>query len=336
MKKAASQNMKMGLLAVTFGLTACGGGGSSERDEILASACENGNASACGQVKNNSNVGSNGGTPSALYTTAPSAITLTAGRPATYTVGGGVAPYRVTSSNTVTVTATIQGSTLTINPVATSEPRESGGFDPTNIVVTDATGKSTAIAVTVPIRGQGMQLSVLPRLLTIGDCVTNIPFVFSGGTPPFRILTTDNEAISVTAVQQLGNDHYYLATIGPVGTWITPLVHTLTVLDSQSRAAVTEITIPAFLGHTSCPDNGPLLQAIPSSANAHVSQILTFELRGGDGTFSPPTSSNDSIASVVSQTGASFMVQARSPGTALITVASGDGQRANIRFIVMP
>lgn len=195
-------------------------------------------------------------------------------------------------------------------------------------------------------------ISISPKELTIGDCTTNIPFIFSGGTPPFTILTSDNFRIPVSNAQALGSDYYFLASVGPlIGR--TPVSElegvitykfttdyppaTLTVLDSQQRTATTTLKFPVI--HLSCPDN-PLLQVSPASVNAHVTEILAFQVAGGTGTFSA-VSSNDSIATVVGKSEGAITVQAKAPGTVLITVSSGDettpgdGQKANIRFTVL-
>lgn len=319
--------LKLSGLVIALQMAGCGGGGdSTERAEILKSACQNGNASACGQ-------GGDTAAPTALYTTAPAAVTLTAGEPVTYGISGGTKPYSAISSNANMVTASVSNSTLTINPIAVSEPTAGGGLTSANVSVTDAAGKAVQIAVTTLSTGQAAPLSVFPRVLTVGDCTTNIPFVFAGGTPPFTILTTDSLNVPVSAALPLGTNHFYMATIGPVGYNDEPIIHTLTVLDSQSRAAVTQITIPKELGHSTCPVN-PLLQALPASANAHVSEILAFQLKGGVAPYSFSTS-DANIARIVSSTATSFYAQAQSAGTVLLTVSSSDGQRSNITFTVI-
>lgn len=207
-------------------------------------------------------------------------------------------------------------------------------------------------APSTPTEPVAPAFAVSPSALTVGDCTTNLPFIFSGGAAPYTILTTDNVTIPVGAARPLGINNYFMASIGAVITdgnlfddptspvdeslsTVTlnpPIVHTLTVLDSGGRAATTEITIP--FGHVTCPFN-PLLQAVPASAN------------GGTGPYTM-TSSDPSIVQVIGNATVDtietpFNAQALTPGTALLTITSGvqngDGQiqqRANITFTVLP
>jgi hypothetical protein len=178
-------------------------------------------------------------------------------------------------------------------------------------------------------------LTLRPAKLTLGDCTTNIPFIFSGGAPPYTIFTTDNFRIPVSSAQALGAEFFFLASVGPLGP--SPVSKTpyppatLTVLDSQQRVATTTLTFDVT--HEACPSN-PLLQSTPASANAHVTEILAFQIAGGSGTFSA-TSSNDSIATVVEQSASAINVQAKAAGSVLITVTSSDGQRTNIHLTVL-
>jgi hypothetical protein len=188
--------------------------------------------------------------------------------------------------------------------------------------------------------------------LTVGDCTTNLPFIFSGGTAPYTILTTDNVTIPVGAARPLGANNYFMASIGAVLTGtpsdpaitiplVPPIVHTLTVLDSAARTTTVTVTIP--FGHGVCPVN-PLLQAVPASANARISEVLAFSFSGGMGPYTM-TSSDPSIVQVVGNATVNsietpFTAQAVAPGTALLTITSGAAgdvqQRANITFTVLP
>ena len=194
-----------------------------------------------------------------------------------------------------------------------------------------ATGTGTAIRTIVP-------LSIFPASMTIGDCTTNIPFVFKGGTAPFTIFTSDNIGVPVSAALPIGSGAYFTASIRALGSQAVPVIATLTVLDSQSYTATANITIP--VAHASCAAN-PLLQTSPASANMRVSEILAFQVSGGP--IPAPTAtqfysfkfSDAAIATDVKNVGATFHVQALKAGSTLITVTSPDGQNTNITLTVL-
>ena len=269
------------------------------------------------------------GLPSTLFVTAPSIITLPSGGSADYVIGGGVAPYTATSGNTGVVTTTASGTKLTIGSIAAGS---------TQIAVVDSTGKSVTIDVTVLSKGQtGIPPSIFPQSINAGDCTTNIPFVFTGGTSPFTSLTSDNFGVPVGPALRFGSDNYFTASIkNPSGPF--PYKATLTVLDSQSRTATAFITID--FPHV-CPVNA-LLQTEPaSSANARITEKLTFQITGGVSSYTVASKNPDIATAVMNSDGKSFNVTANSTGgkltgTALITVFSGDSQQANIVFTVFP
>ena len=85
----------------------------------------------------------------ALYTSAPSAVTVAEGDEAIFTVAGGVGPYIASSSNLGSVEVTLTGTELKIEGVVSAPPRIVAG---TAIVsVRDSVGSQVTITVTVPI-----------------------------------------------------------------------------------------------------------------------------------------------------------------------------------------
>ncbi len=333
------------LLALSLG--ACGGGATNDDIRTQQADCAAGSATAC-QLLGKSAPTTAAAT--ALFTTAPSAITLASGGSATYTVGGGRAPYTATSGNTSVVTTTLSGTALTINGMTSSSiPVGFTGFlEPSPIAVVDSAGKSVTINVTVlPIGQTGIPPSLFPQSINAGDCTTNIPFVFTGGTSPFTVLTSDNFGVPVGPALPFGSNSYFTASIRnptpPNGMF--PYKATLTVLDGQSRTATAFITIDST---HACPANA-LLKTEPASANARVTEKLTFQITGGlppytvTSTNSPGFPENIATAAMNSN-GTSFDVTANSTGgnpskltgPALITVKSEDKQQANIVFVVFP
>jgi hypothetical protein len=323
----------VGVLVAPLAFVACGGGGDGP------SACTNPNPAVCAAVGSASS-----GSPSptttaataAFHTTSPSAVTLNAGSSATYTVAGGVAPYTATSANTNVAIATISGSTLSISGMA-------AGTAPLAIV--DASGKTLSIIVTTLAQGQaGSVLSLSPASLTVGDCTTNIPFIFTGGVAPFTIYTSDNFSVPVSSPLPLGKNSYFTATIKAlnptniISPAPSPYTATLTVLDSNSQKAEALINVPVV--HVACLGN-PLLQISPESANFRASEILSFQIAGGPTPAEKPTVVVDpSVATVVSVTPTSINVQAApfvtTTVSTLMTITAKDGQKANVVITVFP
>lgn len=322
-------------VVIALGLSACGG----ESDPI---ACNAGNPEV-NAILNPGGCASVTSAETALFTTAPSAITLNAGSSATYTVDGGAAPYIVTSGNTSAVTTSLDGTVMTVSGISSTTSSfimlggdPSGSYEnvPVPVSIVDSNGKSLTVMVTVLAAGQaGVPPSISPSAITVGVCTTNIPFIFVGGTAPFTIYTSDTFEIPVSGALPLGADSYFTASVKDP----TPLtkIATVTVLDSQARSAVATITIPK--PNHECPAN-PLLQTLPASANMRVSEILAFQVSGGpvpaqNASF---TFSDSSVAKLVRSSSSTFEVQALAVGATLLTVTSADGQNANIPINVFP
>lgn len=347
--QAARLFLRAGFLLSPIALVACGGGDSTEcfsldRTRCTVSASTGLNA---GSANNNTTTNTNAGT---LFTTAPTAVTLNAGSGVTYGIGGGTPPYTATSSNTNVGTTTVSGTTLSINGVA-------AGTSP--IVVVDSLGKTVNIALTVVAQGQeGKSLSVAPGAITVGNCTTNIPFIFSGGTGPYTVFSSDNFGVPVSsplALDPAVNSSYFTATVkysreALIQLSPRPVSATLTVLDSQSRTAtvtVTTPTLPIPTGPEACPSN-PLLRVFPESANFRESEIRSFEvvegLRPGGPlvviSFSNPSVAKAFPVSLVSPF--TFRVQAEPlrlgavKATTLMTVEASDGQRSSVVLTVLP
>lgn len=117
------------------------------------------------------------GSSTALYTTAPSALTITPGvaYAQTYTIGGGTLPYVATSSFPSVATVTVNGNQMTITGVQISGAGS-------NITIRDAAGATLSVAVTVGT----VPLTVSPNNVSayLGD---KIRAVISGGTKPYRL-----------------------------------------------------------------------------------------------------------------------------------------------------
>jgi hypothetical protein len=194
-----------------------------------------------------------------------------------------------------------------------------------------------------PSPGPGpVALTLAPSSLTIGNCTTRIPFIFSGGVGPYSIFTSDNFNVPASAALPLDDIRsYFFADLRypPLGgpAVPNPVVATLTVLDSQARSAVATITTP--LRDNACPAN-PLLKVFPETANFRTSEILAFQISGGPTVAATPTVTfaDAGVAELVAADAASVTVRAVAAvrATTLMTIATADGQRASVVLNVLP
>jgi hypothetical protein len=107
-----------------------------------------------------------------LYTTAPPSVTIAIGSTQTYGVGGGTGPYTATTSNSTVADVSLVGNSLKVLGLKAGSA---------SIVVRDAVGASTTVAVTVGLT----PLSVTPNSATgIIDDILVATIV--GGAPPYR------------------------------------------------------------------------------------------------------------------------------------------------------
>jgi len=338
------------MLVSSLMLGACGGGGGQ-----TDAGCTSGIGGLCAMVG-----ASAGTTPSssasasaALFTTAPTAVTLPSGGTVTYQIGGGAAPYTVSSGNSSVVSASVSGTTVTIDALW----QQSASSAPTQVEIVDAKGARVMTGVTVLGKGQtGVPPSIYPASVTLSDCTTNVPFVFTGGTPPFTVYTGDNARVPVSAPLPFGPDSYFTADvhvlaggpINPVPKSAEPYKVTLTVMDSQSRIATADALVASQFP---CPTNAKL-EVQAGSTVAKVTEKITFQVSGGEPPYSVTSRNQTNATEQIAQTDAtvtlnngvySFTATALSTGgtssltgASLITVTSGDKQQKNIVLTVYP
>lgn len=167
---------------------------------------------------------SGSGTGVALYTTAPSQITVQTSAISTFNVAGGVAPYVATSSNQNVAIASISGQTLTVTGVGTGTG---------TIQVTDSAGTKVAISVT-----DVDPTNVSTQLFTTapGSIVTQVgntyQYIVTGGASPYAV-NSSNTAVATAKID--GST----LTIKPVGAG------TATIYVTDKLGAGISITLSA-------------------------------------------------------------------------------------------
>ena len=264
------------LLLGVLGLTGCGGGGA-------------GSSSATGS----------GSTATALYTTAPSAVTVATGMTETYTIAGGTAPYTASSSNPGVVTVSVSGSTMTVTSVATGT---------VNIVVHDAAGASVTIAVTVGSSGSVTALyTTAPSAVTINTGGT-AAYSIAGGSAPYTAASSNPAVAAVTVSNQTMNI-----------TGIVPGTASIVVHDTTGTAVTIAVTVANSAG-ASLYTTAPVAITIAATG---ASGAQTYTIGGGTAPYNV-TSDNTNVATA-SVTGSTMTITGVADGKANILVRDATG-----------
>lgn len=219
-----------------------------------------------GSVTITVNVGSTNPIP--LFTTAASDIIVAPGASPTFTIGGGKAPYAVTSSNPSVATASVNGTTLTLVGVAAGNSK---------INLTDSLGVAITINVTINAGNVLDLFTTAPEKITIGKGVSTT-YVISGGTAPYTV-TSSNEAMLTTSVS---GGSFSVFGVAPGDVQVS-------IQDAAGKTITRSITVTPVVAQP--------LDILPGSATGSVGDVLTFKLVGGTPNFTV-TNNNPSIATV--------------------------------------
>ncbi|MES2041697.1 MAG: hypothetical protein V4495_28100 [Pseudomonadota bacterium] len=258
----------------------------------------------------NVNVTLGSGGVNALFTTAPSAVTIAVGASPAYQIGGGTAPYSVTSSNVSVATATLTGSSFIITAVATGSA---------NIVVKDAAGGIATIVVSV---GSGATVNLYtsaPSAISIAPLAAPV-YLIGGGTAPYTATSSD---VRVATVVVSGSS----MTITGVG----PGTATVRLVDSVGAAISVSVTVVAATSNT--------MIVSPTSITAYVNDVLSIRVDGGTAPYTA-TSSNPSVATITNGavlasagTVTVFLAKALAEGV-IVVVSDANGNSVNVNIIV--
>ncbi|MBK1888958.1 hypothetical protein Undi14_02855 [Undibacterium sp. 14-3-2] len=253
--------------------------------------------SACGGGGGSAGTSMNG---AALFTTAADKIQMLYGETKTFTVGGGVPSYSVSSSGAVS--AKVSGTTLTIETTATGTG---------TVTVTDKVGTKVAIDVTV---GTGAALSTTaPASVSVGVGAVTSKYFITGGTGVYAVNSSD------TSIANVGmSDNIFV--IGGVSTGTTTVV----VKDNAGQSVSIAVTV---IGGTRS-----LFTTAPSAVTVPSGKTVSYSISGGSAPYS--VSSNNSGAADVSlkQNGTDFDINAIAAGAANIVVT--DASRSSVTIAV--
>lgn len=227
----------------------------------------------------------------ALFTTAPSSVTVATGTGASYSIGGGTPPYTVTSSNTGVATGSVNGTTLTISGLTPGSA---------TMVIRDAAGSTTSF--TVAVSNATMTLSPAAATALVGDTLYT---AITGGVGPFSTVVT-NAAVADATIGTLSGTTF---TANPNG-------RVLRVLAKQQASGVPIIVTDATGSSasftlTSSPGQ-PSIQISPSSLTISERNTTAFTLNVYGSNGSLTVFSSDPTILQASVSGTTITV---SPGT---------------------
>lgn len=242
--------------------------------------------------------------PPPLQTSAPSPVTIAlgAGNAQTYSILGGTAPYRATSSNVNVAAAQVSGSSLTVVGINTGSA---------NILAMDNSGSAVTVSVTVTAAAGQALFTTAPSALTSGVGVSST-YSVGGGTSPYSVTSSNVSAATASVV---GN------TLTLTG--VAPGVANLVIRD----AAGTTVTVGVTVASSSA-----LSTTAPSTVSIVAGAAPTYTISGGTGPYTA-TSSNTSVAATT-VSGTSLTITGVTPGNANVVVRDSTGATVSIATTV--
>lgn len=254
--------------------------------------------STTGSLTINVTVGT--GTPLPLFTTAANDIVVAPGTSPTFTIGGGRAPYQVTSSNTSVLSTSISGSTMTLNGLVVGTAK---------VNVVDSAGAIVSINVVVGTGTSVPLFSTAPSAITLTSGST-ATYTIGGGTAPYSVTSSNT---GVASVVSSANSF----TVTGVSAGSAQIV----IRDSLGGVVEIGVTISSVA-------NTPV-DILPGDSTGAVGDTLTFRISGGSPAYTV-TNNNPSIANVsptsITSTGGTFTAQLLNVGSTAVTVVDAQGQ----------
>jgi hypothetical protein len=238
----------------------------------------------------------------ALYTTAPASATLAAGSSQTYAIGGGVAPYAVTTSNPVLATVSVTGSTFTVSAAT-------GGN--AQISVFDSTGGSVSFAVAVPVGGA--LFTTAPAIVAVA-INRALNYTIGGGTAPY-VATSSNVSFATASVSGA------TLTLSGLSTGSAQVV----VRD----AAGAQLTISANVAAANL-----LATSAPSAITIAPASAATYQISGGVGPYFASSTNLTAASGAVS--GSTLTIAAVASASTSVVVRDSAGNSVSIAVTVSP
>ncbi|WP_212685608.1 beta strand repeat-containing protein [Undibacterium baiyunense] len=250
-----------------------------------------------GSLEINVTVGT--GTPTPLFTTASPSLVVAPSTSPSFTIGGGRAPYRVSSSNASIVTATVSGTNLTLNGVA----KGSG-----QVIVTDSAGTTVTINVTVGTGTIVALFTTAPGTVTIVS-PASATYSIGGGSAPYTVTSSNVAVASVTSTESG-------FTVKGESSGNSQIL----IRDSLGASVTVNVTVTAAAAVP--------VAVLPGDSTGAVGDTLTFNMSGGSSPYT--VSNNNPSIATVTQTGNSFTAKLLNVGSTKVTVFDSLGKTVEV------
>ncbi len=260
-------------LVLIMSLVACGGGGGSP-----------------GNTSNNVD----------FFVSAPSTLVMLPGETRTFSIGGGVPAYSVSTSNSA-IQASISDKVLTLKAVGTGSA---------TVVVKDATGKSSSIEVTL---GSGIDLfTTAPSTVVVGVGLTSEVFSIGGGSRVFEVSSSDTRIATVA----MRGDQFII-------TGVNGGKATVTVADTLSK----KVSIDVIVG-----SNDAIFTTAGTDVTLGIGNANLYKVGGGTTVYS--VSSADTNIATAKITGSDLLITGIATGKTVVNVRDSAGNPLSINVTV--
>ncbi|MBK7001382.1 MAG: Ig-like domain-containing protein [Rhodoferax sp.] len=244
-----------------------------------------------------------------FFTGAPTDISMSPGSVMDFPIGGGTKPYTARSSDTRVASASVSDTSLTIN---------AGTIGEATVQVTDATGKTLSVSVTVTSSAPGTFFTTAPSPLSM-TTGTSLSFQISGGTQPYMVTSNDSRVVSGSA-----NGTSLTVTAGIAGTAALKL--------SDATGQTIQVAVTVDTGVVSL----PLFTTAPSALTVAVSaNPVTYSINGGVAPYTAVSSdSSVAIASASGTSGQFLDIRGIASGSATVTIRDARGSVLTVAVTV--
>jgi hypothetical protein len=242
----------------------------------------------------------------ALFTTAPAAVSLVAATSTTYTIGGGTAPYTVVSSAPAIATVYLSGTSMTINALASGSAQ---------IVLRDAAGATTTVQLTVTAPPSLAFYTTAPGAVTLLASTTTT-YALGGGAAPY-LATSSNASVATVSVSGTSLN----VTAVAAGS------ATIALRDSLGATATITVTVNS-------PSNLAFFTTAPQAVTLSVGSVTGYTLGGGKAPYTATSSNLGVVTTSVSGTGLNLTAVAA--GSAQILMLDSAGASLSIAVTVSP
>lgn len=239
----------------------------------------------------------------ALFTTAAPSVTLANGSVASFSVGGGTAPYTATSNNDNVASVAVSGNELQVTAKANSG----------SVIVTVRDANNASVTAIVNVAPTASLFTTAPSAITV--VVGSAPqYKIGGGVAPYTA-TSSNASVAESTVS--GNNLTIRGvTVGPAG---------IVLRDSAN----TTVNIAVTVAPVSTLD---LFTTAPSAVTLSPNTTTAYSIGGGVPNYTV-TSSNTSVVRVT-QSGTSFSLTAVAVGTADVLIRDNAGKIVTVSATV--